>query len=66
MSLPLHVTSVNAGGGGDMRVVASGTKVGVAAVDEVTRREATTLVDLDGVHVSPCVLALDTDQSCVM
>jgi hypothetical protein len=49
-----------------MRVGASSSKAVVATVVEVAVGEADIRVDEDGVQVSPCLPALETEQACVM
>jgi hypothetical protein len=59
----LDVTTRNASGGGDVRVVASCAKAEVATVDEVAVGETEIRGDRDGVQVSPSMPALETEQA---
>jgi hypothetical protein len=49
-----------------MWVGTSSAKADVATVDEVAIGEAGLRIDRDGVQVSPCVPALETEQACAM
>jgi hypothetical protein len=51
---------------GEGSLGASSAKAEVAAVDEVAVGEAAMGVDWDGVQVSPCMPALETEQACAM
>jgi hypothetical protein len=62
----VDMTNTKAGGGRDTWVETSSVKVVVATVDEGAVREAETRVDRDGVRVSPCMPALETEQSSGM
>jgi hypothetical protein len=62
----VDMTNTKAGGGSDTWVETSGVKVVVATVGEGGVREAETRVDRDGVRVSPCMPALETEQSSAM